>query len=305
MFERPVDLRKLEPHPPAPSSHARERHRQPVGKSGGIDYRNIGHGEPARMIPAANDLLTPRDPPPVVIENPSGASLFLIVGDHAGQAVPERLQRLGLDDAELARHIGVDIGVRALGRCLATALDAPFIHQAYSRLVVDCNRAPDSDRAILEVSDGTQVPGNVGLDALAVERRMAAIHAPYHAAVRHALEQRRAAARPTVLIALHSFTDCLAGVARPWHVGILHGGGNAGFATALLAQLRRIGGLEVGDNQPYRLDSIDYTIPLHAFADRIPYAEIEVRQDLLADVQGIARWCDLMRGALLAALACR
>lgn len=255
------------------------------------------------MIPAASALLTPRDPSPVRVENPAGSSPFLLIGDHAGRAVPERLRILGLDGAELARHIGWDIGVRDLGICLASALDATFIHQAYSRLVVDCNRAPDGDRAILQVSDGTEIPGNRDLDADAVDRRIAEIHTPYHLAIGRELDKRRATGRPSVLIALHSFTDRMAGVVRPWQAGILHGGGDARFAGTLLARLREIEGLEVGDNQPYRLDSIDYTIPLHAFPGLLPYAEIEIRQDLLATPEGIARWCDLMRSTLCAALA--
>ena len=255
------------------------------------------------MIPAAGALLRPSDPPPVRIENPSGRSPFLFLGDHAGQAVPQQLQMLGLESAELTRHIGWDIGVGDLGRCLAKAMDATFIHQTYSRLVVDCNRAPDSAGALPKLSDGTEIPGNRHLDARAVDQRIAAIHRPYHLAIGGEIEKRGAADRPTVLVALHSFTDRMAGVARPWHIGILHDGGDPRFARTLLNGLREIEGLEVGDNQPYRLDSIDYTIPLHAYASRIPYAEIEIRQDLLATEEGIACWCDLLRTALCAALA--
>jgi predicted N-formylglutamate amidohydrolase len=254
------------------------------------------------MIQPRGALLTPDDPPPVRIENPAGPSPFLILGDHAGLAIPAQLQMLGLPDAELRRHIGWDIGVGDLGWCLSKAMDATFIHQSYSRLVVDCNRAPDHAGAILELSDGTEIPGNLGLDARAINQRIAEIHTPYHLAIRDELEGRRAAGRPTVLIALHSFTDRMAEVARPWHIGILHDGGDARFAKRLLAGLREIEGLEVGDNQPYRLDSKDYTVPLHAYQSLLPYAEIEVRQDLLAADEGIAFWCDLLRATLGAAL---
>ena len=254
------------------------------------------------MNEAVAGLLTPLDPPPVLVENPSGRSPFLLLGDHAGLAVPQRLGRLGLPEAELARHIGWDIGIRDLGLCLARAMDATFIHQPYSRLVVDCNRAPDSDRAVLALSDGTAIPGNTGLDREEIDDRIEAVHRPYHARIGQEIEARRAAGRATVLIALHSFTDRMAGVARPWHVGILHDGGDSRFARALLAHLRTISVLEVGDNQPYRLDSTDYTIPHHAYAACLPYAEIEIRQDLLTTGEGIARWCDLMRDALRLAL---
>ena len=82
------------------------------------------------------------------------------------------------------------------------------------------------------------------------------------------------------------------GVSRPWHVGILHDGGDTAFARALLAALGRESDLTVGDNEPYRMDLIDYTIPRHAYPDRLPYAEIEVRQDLIGDEAGCREWCD-------------
>jgi topoisomerase-4 subunit A len=42
---------------------------------------------------------------------------------------------------------------------------------------------------------------------------------------------------------------------------------------------RALGTFTVGDNQPYAMDTIDYTIPLHAYPGRLPYAEIEIRQE--------------------------
>lgn len=239
-------------------------------------------------------VLDPDEPDAVAAVNPLGASPFLLIGDHAGNRVPRRLAGLGVGDADRARHIGWDIGIRALGEGLAGRLDATFIHQRYSRLVIDCNRDPAAADAMPEASDGTRVPGNAGLDDAARAARVAAIHAPYHAAIAGEIARRAAAGRPTVLVALHSFTPTMAGVARPWHVGILHDGANDAFARALLARLRGCAGLTVGDNAPYRMDGIDYTVPRHAFPARLPYAEIEIRQDLLADAAGIAAWTDLL-----------
>ena len=62
--------------------------------------------------PVAHDtLLSPGDPAPVVELRPGGASPFLLIADHAGQAVPARLGDLGLPRSELDRHIGWDIGI--------------------------------------------------------------------------------------------------------------------------------------------------------------------------------------------------
>jgi len=242
------------------------------------------------MIPTNNALLTGEDPPPVLVDNPSGASPFLFLGDHAGNAVPAQLQMLGLDASELGRHIGWDIGVRSLGQMLAQSLDAVFVHQRFSRLVIDCNRTPDAADAIPETSDGSAVPGNRGLDGAARKARIAAIHAPYHAAIAAQIEERARRGQPTILVALHSFTPVMAGIARPWDAGILHDGGDTRFALALLAALRQHGDLHIGENEPYVMDGTDYTIPVHAYPRSLPYAEIEIRQDELGDAPGVKRW---------------
>jgi predicted N-formylglutamate amidohydrolase len=243
-------------------------------------------------------LLTTHDPAPVLVDNPSGGSPLLLVGDHAGNAIPAQLENLGVAEADLCRHIGWDIGIRPLGACLAKGLDAAFIHQPYSRLVIDCNRAPDAADAIPPVSDRTRIPANQRLDSAARERRVSAIHRPYHSFIAGEIERRRRSGQKTILVAIHSFTPQLGGAKRPWHAGILFAGGDTDFAETLLARLREQDDLCVGANEPYRMDSTDYTIPRHAYPTLMPYAEIEIRQDLLADAEGVARWCEILTGAL-------
>lgn len=240
----------------------------------------------------------PATPAPVIHFNPQGRSPFLLLGDHAGIAIPAALGTLGLDAADLARHLACDIGVRGLGEALAERLDAVFVHQRYSRLVVDCNRDPQAPDAIPERSDGTVIPGNVGLDAAARADRVAVVHAPYQAAIAAEIARRAA---PPVLVSLHSFTPVMAGQRRPWDVGILHDAGDARFARAMLAALAARGDFVVGDNEPYRMDSIDYTVPRHAYPAGLAYAEIEVRQDHLADAAGQQRWAAILEAALRAA----
>jgi predicted N-formylglutamate amidohydrolase len=248
-------------------------------------------------------LLCTKDPAPVTIVNPDGKSPFLFIGDHAGKAIPAALGSLGVGPDDLSRHIGWDIGIGALGEWLAHELNALFVRQTYSRLVIDCNRDPGRDDAIPEVSDGTPIPGNRGLTAAARAARVASIHAPYQDAIARELERRQRAHRPTVLIALHSFTPRMADFDRPWQIGILHNRANDSFALNLLDSLRARGDLVVGDNEPYQMDKIDYTIPRHAFAAGLPYAEIEIRQDLIGSDEGGRLWGALLRDALVGALA--
>ena len=237
--------------------------------------------------------------PPVEIINPEGAAPLLLIGDHAGNAIPEALGSLGVADADRQRHIGWDIGVDALGRRLSERLDATFVRQRYSRLVIDCNRDPASVEAVPVASDGTAIPGNIGISPVARQQRVAEIHAPYQAAIAAALAARLAS---HVLVSLHSFTPSLSGDSRPWHIGVLHNGGNDGFARRFLAWLVAHGDRPIGDNQPYRMDATDHTVPRHAFPAGRPYLELEVRQDLLGDAAGTEAMAALLATAIAAAL---
>lgn len=247
-------------------------------------------------------LLGPDDPPPFSIINPEGRASFLLIGDHAGDAVPASLNGLGVSTADRARHIGRDIGTARLGTLLAEALDAAFVAQTYSRLVIDCNRDPDAADAMPAVSDGTAIPANAMLSAAERAARIAAIHAPYHAAIAALIAHRTADGRPPVLVALHSFTPVMAGIARPWHVGVLHEGGDTRFARAMLAALWAEPDLTVGDNEPYRMDATDHSVPRHAFPAGLLYLELEIRQDLLVSGADVAGWSARLARLLPAAL---
>ena len=246
---------------------------------------------------ANGTLLAADEPAPVISINLHRRSPFLLIGDHAGNLVPRRLAGLGIAPEELRRHIGWDIGIARLGTLLSERLGAPFIRQAYSRLVIDCNRDPARTDGIPPVSDGTAIPANAEMAPAERAARVAEIHMPYQQAIAAALAERDAAGLGTVLVALHSFTPRMNGVDRPWQAGVLHFGHEDRFSRALIAALRRRVHC-VGDNQPYQMDGTDFTVPTHAFASARPYAEIEVRQDLLADETGVAEWCGLLGEAL-------
>jgi predicted N-formylglutamate amidohydrolase len=241
---------------------------------------------------SSSKVLAAGDPPPFTLHNPAGSSPFLIIGDHAGNTIASSLKYLGLNETERTRHIAWDIGVAGLGRLLADRLDASFLLQPHSRLVIDCNRDPASAAAIPEVSDGTAIPGNARLDEAERAARVVEIHAPYHAAIAATLDARAAADRQTIFIALHSFTPVFGGTARPWHAGVLHDTGDTRFALAVLAGLKGETDLIAGDNEPYRMDATDHTVPRHCHPRRLPYLELEVRQDLIASDAGQVLWAE-------------
>ncbi|WP_395331771.1 N-formylglutamate amidohydrolase [Novosphingobium sp. BL-8H] len=245
----------------------------------------------------SESVLGPEDPAPFGVFNAHGASPFLLIGDHAGSAVPRALASLGMHADDLQRHIAIDIGVFGLGQAMALLLDAPFLYQVYSRLVIDCNRLPARPDAIPEVSDGTPIPGNRHLADRERDARTAAIHGPYHAAIASLLDARRTAGEQTILLSLHSFTPEMDGLTRPWEVGILHGSGRTQFAHGLRNALAEQADLVVGDNVPYRMDETDYTVPFHAFPRNLNYAEIEVRQDLIDSQPTQEAWASLLAKA--------
>ncbi len=82
-----------------------------------------------------------------------------------------------------------------------------------------------------------------------------------------------------------------------WDFGVLHRWDRR-LADLMLMALRG-GELAVGDNQPYRvaLDE-DYTIPIHAESRGMPYALLEIRQDLVAADAGAEDWAGRLAGIL-------
>jgi predicted N-formylglutamate amidohydrolase len=245
-------------------------------------------------------VLTAGDPDPVGIENPQSDAPFLLICDHAGNAVPARLGDLGLAPEELNRHIAIDIGALSVARRLVTLLDAPLYYQRYSRLVVDSNRQLHAADSMPTLSDGTEVPGNRGLSPEEREARARAILAPYHDRIEEAIEHRLSRGRETILVSVHSFTPKLKArpTDRPWHVGVCWGEDDR-FARHTLAALAAEHDLRVGANEPYSVDMVnDYSIPLHAERRRLPYVEFEIRQDLLSGEREAQEWADRLARVL-------
>ena len=247
-------------------------------------------------------LLTAEEPPPFERCTAGGAGVLLTC-DHASRRVPRALDALGLAEAELAQHIGWDIGAAAVTRRLATLLHAPALLAGYSRLVIDCNRDPGDPTSIAAVSDGIAVPGNRDLTPAARAARRQAIFDPYHAAITQAIEARLAEGASLALVSIHSFTPVMAGLARPWHVGVLWDE-DPRLPVPLLKALRAEPGLVIGDNEPYSAHApAGYTVRHHAVARGLPHVAIELRQDLVADPAGAAQWAERLARLLRPILA--
>lgn len=241
-------------------------------------------------------LLRADEPPAFVVHRERGASSAFITCDHASARIPRALEDLGLPEDVRRDHVGWDIGAADLARAMSTTLDATLVESGYSRLVIDANRPLDVTSSIPEVTCGVAVPGNRGLGAGARTARAEACFHPYHEAVTALLDER-ASKRPTVLLAMHSFTPIMQGVARPWHVGVMYGRDRR-LASLFLDVLSAEDDLVVGDNQPYQVtDGTDYTIPHHGERRGILSVLIEVRNDLLRDDASVARMSRILTRA--------
>ncbi|MBB4121520.1 N-formylglutamate amidohydrolase [Martelella radicis] len=217
---------------------------------------------------------------------------LVLLADHAMASVPCDYGDLGLEPSVFSRHVAYDIGVEALTRALSARLSAPAVLSTFSRLLIDPNRGEDDPTLIMKISDGAIIPANHPLSRQEREKRLALYHRPYHEAVdREIGNAEKACGRPPLVISLHSFTPFWKATARPWHAGILWDG-DPRAVRPLLAALGAIDGIVVGDNEPYDGALKGDTMNRHCMAKGIAHALVEIRQDLIADNQGIQLWTD-------------
>ena len=233
---------------------------------------------------------------------PEGCGQFVILCDHASKHIPAELDDLGLPSAELARHIAWDIGAAGVAEALSEIFEAPAVLSPVSRLVIDCNRHLDAADLIPERSDGTVIPGNLHLSASVGAQRIERWFDPYHAAVESILDERASRGAASIALSIHSMTDNLAGSRRPWQIAF-SSHEDRSLAQAVMEILRQSSDIEVGDNQPYSMDpAIDYSIPFHALQRKLPYLQVEFRQDQVQDAAAQLRWAQRFASALAEAL---
>jgi predicted N-formylglutamate amidohydrolase len=225
--------------------------------------------------------------------NPGGDPDWLVICDHASNALPPGYGSLGLAAGEFARHIAYDIGAGAVARLLAGKLGCPAVLARYSRLLIDLNRGADDPTLVMKLSDGAIIPANRDVDAFQdvaeFERRLARFYEPYHAAVAGAIARAQAEGAVPVILSIHSFTPVWRGVPRPWHVGILWDRDDR-LPGPLLEGLRAETGLVVGDNEPYSGELKGDCLYRHGTQNGLPHALVEIRQDLIADIRGQEEW---------------
>jgi len=250
------------------------------------------------MVP---QLLSADDTAPFVSLRPEGTSSFVFVSEHAGNKVPKKLGSLGLSLSDLNDHIGLDLHICQAGIILSERLNAPYIYQPYSRLVIDCNRPPANEQSILSVADNRPIPENENLPDEAVTARKLEIFQPFHDRIAALLDARRTKGMPTIFVTLHSFTPAMqrSDGDRPWHVTLQYGRDDR-FSKAMIMELQTVPGIVVGDNVPYPVnDDTHYGIPIHGEARGLHHAMIEIRQDVISNVGDQVNWANTLETALI------
>jgi predicted N-formylglutamate amidohydrolase len=156
--------------------------------------------------------------------------------------------------------------------------------------VVDLNREEDAPHIIPTASDGHDIPGNT-ISPEARLARIARYWRPYH----DRIAQQIATQQPRLLISLHSFTPQLETrpeEARPWEVGVLYNEDDRAARQSIPALAAA--GVIVGDQEPYSGKLLNATMNCHGEANGIAYLGLEMRQDLIGDPAGVARWRDVL-----------
>lgn len=237
---------------------------------------------------------------PVRILGAERRSRWLILCDHATNYVPDDINggTLGLASRDMSRHIAYDPGAEGVTRYLAEFLDAPCVLTDFSRLVIDPNRGEDDPTLIMQLYDGTIIPGNRHVDASERQRRLDSYYRPYHDAIAGI-----AANRPdTVIVSIHSFTRQLRHrPPRPWHVGLLFAD-DARLSIPLLKLLESEGDLVVGENQPYSGSLAGDTIDRHGISAGRQNTLIELRNELIFDEAQQRDWAKRLARLLPLAL---
>ena len=255
----------------------------------------------ASMDVTPSSLLAPDEPAPFDLVNPAGQRPVVLICDHATRFIPRALADLGLDEAQLARHIAWDIGAAEVTRDLARRLDAPAVLSHFSRLIVDPNRKPDHSTSIPQISDGAMIPGNRDLSPAARQARLETFFRPYHGAVEGAIERVLSRGTVPAVISMHSFTPVMKRFERPWQVCTLWNH-DPRLPLPFMARLRAQG-VVVGENQPYTgRDEHGHSVHVHAEPRGLANILIEMRQDLIDTHHGAAAWSERLAGVLVEVL---
>lgn len=238
-----------------------------------------------------------------VVEGHARPGDLIFLCDHASNAFPAPWGNLGLSPDQRQAHIAWDPGALGLMRGLAARLGAACVAASVSRLIYDCNRAPDMAGAMPARSEVHDIPGNATVTTEDRLARTRAIYLPYQTAVHDLIASRIALGRRPAVITVHSFTPVYFGERRAVEFGVIHDADDR-LARAILAEAETQTDLNCGLNAPYSAaDDVTHTLRLQATPYGLPNAMLEIRNDLIATPAAEEAMADRLAPVLAAALA--
>lgn len=233
-----------------------------------------------------------------IVENAAARGRIVLVCEHASNVFPARWGDLGLTRDLQNAHIAWDIGALGLSRALSRRLDAVLVHAPVSRLIYDCNRAPDMSGAMLERSELYEIPGNRLISATERAARTAAVYVPFHNGLRSLIADRIALGLAPVIVTVHSFTKTYHGQPRDVEFGVIHDADDQ-YAHAILSAAVATTKLRAALNAPYSAaDDVTHTLRLQATPYGLPNAMLEIRNDLIASPDAEQQMADLLAPVL-------
>lgn len=227
------------------------------------------------------------DTPAVQLINESSTGPFVFVCEHASNRIPTAFDHIGISTFAQQSHSGWDIGALALGTALSNKLASPLVASTVSRLIYDCNRAPESATAIVPRSETEDIPGNQELSPEQRSLRVDTVYYPFSHALNDLLEKRQTQNIDTCLVTVHSFTPIFQGKVRKVELGVLHDN-DSRFADLLLSIATKHTTLIVERNQPYGpSDDVTHTLQKHALPRNLANVMLEVKNELLLEAASI------------------
>lgn len=220
-----------------------------------------------------------------VIENEAAAGRIVLVCEHASCFIPPQWGDLGLTEAQRLAHIAWDPGALDVARGLSRRLDAVLIHTPVSRLVYDCNRAPDMAGAMPARSEVHDIPGNADISPAERLARTEAIYLPWTEGLHGLIARRIALGLRPVIVTIHSFTPVFNGKPRRVEFGVINDA-DAALPVAILNAAHKLTRLHAELNAPYSAaDDVTHTLRVQATPYGLPNAMLEIRNDLIATAE--------------------
>ncbi len=247
-------------------------------------------------------LLTQNDPAPVTVIKRAGS--MIISSPHNGIAVPSCLPPyLGTDKEWFNNaHEAMDLHIDKLLLELANRLDSiSFIAGNYSRLVCDLNALPDY--AITKQSTeyrNIEIPENQRESCCIQQcaKRLEEIYWPYHNEKEQLINQKREEFGGVIVLDIHSFSPTWQQTQRNVEIGTIRCE-KTPFSRAFEEYLRSQSNFTFVSGQPYRVEDIPTNAaPLISKKNDLQYLGIEIRNDLIANNDGIKKIANLIESGI-------